>query len=454
MKILIQESRAKLPWARYFQEHTRRLDKQLRRRGVESGARQDIRDSGFILWDDGLPAYKVGPVGPVVHDGLYGSKWGFGLVPLEEFSRWALRRDPKKRPRYLTAFGALAEPRHRPPDEYRVTSLREAETILSRPEHSHYVQSGRMVFRGQTRQYWLRRAFPNPFVSDADGREPLIVPAFWRRYLTNIGSRPFRDEPKSVLTSEVGYPLLYAGIPNWQEQERRRRLDYPQLDELRSIVETQDTMAFERYCAKHGHLLPVSDLPKRVSDSGYALFLKRWLAAHVLSHTTSSEESTVLEQHYGMDTCGLDVTFDLSVAAFFACNQFVMADRERHLADYQLIAPGEHQGVIYCLVFEDPPLERTSDLVSKFELFDELPPTRPLRQSCALPYFHAEHFNEAATEVHSIFYIDKMFCSQDLPTKRHLFPAPADDPFYAALLELKHRDPKNFGQVVEYEFGN
>jgi hypothetical protein len=64
-------------------------------------------------------------------------------------------------------------------------------------------------------------------------------------------------------------------------------------------------------------------------------------------------ELILVEPHYGIDTCGLDVTVDLGVALFFASNRF--SRRSNGKAYYEPIQAGEHQGVCYAFVFPSGP---------------------------------------------------------------------------------------------------
>jgi hypothetical protein len=105
---------------------------------------------------------------------------------------------------------------------------------------------------------------------------------------------------------------------------------------------------------------------------------------HVFSAHTSNE-APLLEQHYGMLTIGLDVTFDPATAFFFASHSFPTEGRRVRC---EPVARGIHRGVVYCFVFEWPPVKDTEFLARDISLFRNLPPLRPIRQHCGLSAFH------------------------------------------------------------------
>ena len=136
-----------------------------------------------------------------------------------------------------------------------------------------------------------------------------------------------------------------------------------------------------------------------------------------------------MEQHYGYKSIGLDLTFDVSTALFFATNRFVLLDGARNSGDYVPVKTGEHQGVLYCFVFEDPPLTASENMVRDIGIFEHCPPRRPVIQRCALPGFGPLNFNEAAIDIEAVFYLNKDFDSQNLMAKEDLFPIDVKTPF-------------------------
>ena len=155
---------------------------------------------------------------------------------------------------------------------------------------------------------------------------------------------------------------------------------------------------------------------------------------------------TTIQQHYGIKTAALDVTFDLSVACFFALNSFSLNHNGRgyFYRTYENINP-----VVYCFVFRDPPLTRTFDLTSSFPWFKDFEPVRPIRQNCALVGTGSFSINIARPDIAVILELDLDFDISGLPDQNYLFPSISEDPFYLYLLEKKSNPVWN--DVIEYE---
>jgi FRG domain-containing protein len=189
----------------------------------------------------------------------------------------------------------------------------------------------------------------------------------------------------------------------------------------------------------------LEDLP----DSDSQRYGRRW--RKIKLEGIMSRDLPIVEQHYGIDTCGLDVTFDPSVACFFATHKF--HQRDDGTAYYKVVEDDDHCGVLYGFVFRDPKLTKTSELVESLPLFDHIQPTRPQRQKCALPFFHSHSINEAVCDLDFVMYISKGFDISGLPSAQELFPGVSDDEFYRAALEIK-AELNNGGiyeQFIEYK---
>jgi hypothetical protein len=93
----------------------------------------------------------------------------------------------------------------------------------------------------------------------------------------------------------------------------------------------------------------------------------------------------------------------------------------------------------------------TSDCIRKLNVFDHIPPIRPLRQRCALPFFHADSINAAVADLDAIVYISDGFEYAGLPDAEELFPGVDEDPFYRAILEVRNSYQEGpFKDFVEY----
>lgn len=63
-----------------------------------------------------------------------------------------------------------------------------------------------------------------------------------------------------------------------------------------------------------------------------------------------------VEQHYDTQTAGLDISFDIETAIFFATYKFLFNSHGN--AYHSKIKKGEHEGVIYGFRFRDPPVKK------------------------------------------------------------------------------------------------
>jgi hypothetical protein len=154
-----------------------------------------------------------------------------------------------------------------------------------------------------------------------------------------------------------------------------------------------------------------------------------------------------VEQHYASQTTGLDLTFDINTALFFATHQFTISNG---IATLNPIATGAHKGVIYLFRFTQPSVKKSEFLVESFDLFKTYPPERILRQNCGLPLIGDYERNIAICDIDCILRLHPEFECNTLRSPTEIFPSAAEDPFYRKLLELKGRFPEELDDVVEY----
>ena len=155
-----------------------------------------------------------------------------------------------------------------------------------------------------------------------------------------------------------------------------------------------------------------------------------------------------VEQHYANQTKGLDVTFDIESALFFATYKFRW--NKDGTATHEKILLGNHTGVIYCFRFRDPPIKKSEYFISDFSFFKTNPPERILRQSCGLPLFSDYDQNIAICDIDCIIYLEPDFEYNCQYTPQYMFPSEQEDKFYSKLIELKNRFPKELNNVVRY----
>lgn len=368
----------------------------LSKHGLRQSEADALLHEGYYL--RGFNTYQPSTDDAMICDSFYGSGLGCALHPLDNF----LAGD---------VHSAAAR-------EIQINSSAELIDYLDAPEQARL--RDRMCFRGQGREYMTRRAHPNPALA-VDGQERLIIPAHWRHFKDNWHARFKAPEYRSIFADSCGDDLIYHGIPDYRTLSERN---------------------IERY-GPH----TMSDL-EGFPDWESQEYHRRWYAAKIVGPYT--RDPALIEQHYGIDTPGLDVTFDPLMAEFFATNRYVTLPGGR--ARYEPTASGDHQGVIYCMVFGAPTLKRSADMVREVRLFDHIPPTRPLRQSCALPFFHAHDFNNAVCHLHCVLRLREDYQVATPLSPAEVFPSAAEDPFYAAALDVKHRygDGHSLAKIVEY----
>jgi hypothetical protein len=369
----------------------------LSKHGLNQSEADTLLHEGYYL--RGINSFRPSAEDAIICDSFYGSGLGCALHPLDDF---------------LSGNVHTAAAR-----EIQISSSGDLIAYLDAPEQARL--RDRICFRGQGREYVTQRGYPNPALA-VEGQERLIIPAYWRHFKDDWHARFKAPEYRSIFTDFRGDDLIYHGIP-----------DYRALG--------------ERNAARYGpHSIgDLEDFPDWESQE----YHRRWYAAKIVGHY--SRDPALIEQHYGIDTTGLDVTFDPLMAEFFATNRFVSLPDGR--AKYEPTARGGHQGVIYCMVFGAPTLKRSADMVRGVGLFDHIPPTRPFRQSCALPFFNAHDFNNAVCHLHCVLRLSEDYQVATPLSPSHVFPSVAEDPFYAAALEVKHRygDRHSLAKIVEYE---
>lgn len=395
-----RKPRSRIPFTNLLLKGQRLLTQELHRRSFETSKIAGIVEAGYYFQEVVNP--HTGEPEPCVCDSFYGSLWWRGKIPINAFCA------------SLCAGKSQGARRWHPP-VYTIGSLDEARSILTRPQHARYFESGQLCFRGQTKQYYARRSVPNPFVADDGGLEPLIIAPFWRAYKNDWNNRPAFGYRSSL------FPIFADRILNYG-------------------IDVDKLVARHREMGFGGLYSDLEDSPF-LEDREY---FRRWKSIQV--EGPFSRDFPLVEQHYGMSTESLDVTFDLPTAFFFATHRF---SNTRARGDYAPIEGG-HEGVIYCMVL--PGLNKTNDLVRSIPAFDHILPLRPLRQQCALAFFGAGNFNEAIGHMDAVLLFQGNCDLGGSPDKAWLFPNRAEDGLYDFLLQLKKEYRSYFREIVEYSF--
>ncbi|OCH30207.1 hypothetical protein A6E13_03125 [Aliivibrio fischeri] len=161
-----------------------------------------------------------------------------------------------------------------------------------------------------------------------------------------------------------------------------------------------------------------------------------------------SYDSMRVEQHYASQTSGLDISFDIETAIFFATYQFRVD--ENNVARHTKIKKGQHKGVIYGFKFTHPAVNKSQYYIDKFDLFKTNKPERILRQDCGLPLISSYERNIAMTDIDFVMYLHEDFDYDGVKTPKYMFPDENEDKFYGKLIELKKKHPDLLSNVVEY----
>jgi hypothetical protein len=336
-------------------------------RGINEELINDVIDSGYFLrWSVNLNGETIISVG----DKLYGNKLISSNFEIEDFIK------------YITQQPVTFE--HYPFNTFNVKTYEEIIEILNKPERKRYMDSGRLSFRGQSNEYFIKRKIPNPIRKDFTGKEISILPGSFR---------------KRKLDLEEDLPLI----------------------------------------------------PKATSTLEY--FMPFFVPKGTPYDIAHSYDFRRVEQHYCSQTDGLDITFDIQSAIYFATHKY--QEIELGKATYNKIDKGDHKGVIYCFVFTDPPVKKTEYLIKDFDVFKINKPERILRQHCGLPLFNEYERNIALTDINCIIYLDSDFDYSDGFSYEYMFPKEKDDSFYCKLMEIKkmnmHPRLKKFLEnIVEY----
>jgi hypothetical protein len=136
--------------------------------GISDDRISDVLDSGYYL-----RAWASVPGSPrdiTVSDKLYGNKISSSKFELEAFIA------------YLHGEQRLAPgPTLR---RIRVKNIIDIQAALAEPPRARYIEDGSLTFRGQPREYTIRRRVPNPFRRDNEGLELSIMPGAYRQART------------------------------------------------------------------------------------------------------------------------------------------------------------------------------------------------------------------------------------------------------------------------------
>ncbi|MCB9056736.1 MAG: FRG domain-containing protein [Chitinophagales bacterium] len=386
-----------LPFSEFYKDKQDLLFKKLLNSGISNKTAGDVISSGYyMLEESGL-----------VYDSFYAPMWLMtGQFRFNDFLEILENRKTIKSV------------------EKKISTVHSTEEILdilrSDPHSNYCLDQGSLSYRGQTNEYFTKRLIPNPSLKNKEGQERLIIPGIYRKYSEDFQARIMDERPQEIFNTYLADDLIYYGM------------------ESPLILQ-------ERNYKKYGiHTISdLGDFPEPENQE----FYKRWIQIKVQGN--AYPDIAIISQHYGFHTYGLDITFDPKVAAFFASHKFVLKSNGK--ADYYPVEKGKHTGVIYCFYFRAPQITRTKDIIQSIPAFDYIKPVRPIKQSCALPFFLPDRLNEANQFIFHIFKLHPDFDNSDLPSKNYLFPNMNEDKFYKAVIDVKKNNDV-WSDFVEYDF--
>ncbi len=386
-----------LPFSKFYEKKQSILYKKLIDNGINETKAKDVVESGYYMTSEKS----------FVYDSYYSPQWAMvGQFAFKDF---------------ISSLNGQHKYNSIKRKTSTVNSIDEIIKILKSDPHSkHCLEQGSLSFRGQRKEYFTKRTVPNPSLANKNNEERLIIPSIYRKYINNFQSRIMDEKPQWVFQSLLAEDLIYYGMEN-------------------SIVISKRN--YEKYGIHN-----ISDL-QNFPEPENQEYYKRW--SQIKVQGSSFPDIAIISQHYGFHTYGLDLTFDPKVAAFFATHNFTW--KENGKADYNPVKNDEHEGIIYCFYFRAPQIRQTRDIINEIPAFDYISPLRPINQSCALPFFPPDRFNEANQFLFHVFKINKDFDMSELPSKQHLFPSTKIDKFYEACVDVKQKN-EIWSDFVEYEF--
>lgn len=296
-----------------------------------------------------------------------------------------------------------------------VGSVEEVQEYLSKTYQKMNPETReRFVYRGQNTSYYVQRKHTNPWFRLRNGKEPSLIPGYWR---SNLKLSSGLQAPANIFQTVLADPIIYYGID---------------IEELH-----------RRNCQKYGYhsLSDLADFDDPISQE----YHRRWELNKIYA-----PDIWLLAQHYGFSTACLDVTFDLKVAFFFAAYKFQTLNNGKATYRYN----PNRDAVVYCLLYTDTPLRLSRDLVTNIACFDHLTPKRPLTQHCSLVGHNALDINGSAANILVGFRMKEGFDASEIPKPPELFPGPTEDPFYERLLDMKYNSSAKewWQEVVDYDF--
>ncbi|MGR3293838.1 MAG: hypothetical protein ACUZ9M_07480 [Candidatus Scalindua sp.] len=257
------------------------------------------------------------------------------------------------------------------------------------------------------------------------------------------------DEINEILSDDRRQYYIKEGRMSFRGQTLQYKYKRKIPNPVRSDQEGREISIFPGMFRQNSELYSFKEMPQETCTLKHLLHELEPNNPEVYVDSSYAYDIMRVEQHYATQTAGLDISFDIETAIFFAKYKFQF--NSKGTAFYKKIRKGDHNGVIYGFCFRDPPVKKTEFLVKDFDIFKTYKPERIIRQGCGLPLFSEYERNIAITDLDLIIHLHEDFDYEGVKTPEYMFPNTEEDKFYGKLLELKDRYPDLLKDVVEYE---
>lgn len=257
------------------------------------------------------------------------------------------------------------------------------------------------------------------------------------------------EEIHTILSEEQRQRYIKEGRLSFRGQTQQHYFKRKVPNPVRSNDDGMELSIFPGIFRQKTDYYSFSVIPHETQTLRYLLHKLEPNNPDVYFDSSYSHDVMKVEQHYATQTAGLDISFDIETAIFFATYKF---NRDaNNIAYYEKIKAGQNTGVIYGFCFRDPFVKRTEFLIKNFDLFKTYKPERIIRQDCGLPFFRESDRNIAITDLDFIIHLHRDFDYQGIKTPEYMFPNADEDKFYGKILELKDQHPDLLKDIVEYK---
>lgn len=282
--------------------------------------------------------------------------------------------------------------------EISITRAKSAEEVFEAVEGIRNNSKRRLLFRGQTQNYSLKREVPNShFEVDGLG-EISLFPSVWRKF----ESAHLGGIHEFLAPEQFFWKKLF--LSNFDQKEINKRIKRLAGDEVCywNAFDLEDCT--DSYLQSYGQIL--ADIQMGAT---FNLYLNL----------------ATLLQHYGLVSPVLDLTSDINVALFFATNSMINNGGK---PDYYFRGTNNRKSVLY--IFDDVSEVATyrQERVAKY-----LKPLRPIKQSCVVVGSESHAMNLPADFLRHIIIFDFDIEKPFQLNAATLFPTSEEDLFLAAL---------------------